>query len=147
MTGPGGTTGGWARTRRRLGVLVAVIAVAAPIPVGLVVAWQVHWLLVVPAYLLGIPAWLCLVSGTWALVRRVLPADEPRRPAVPVLTDGLPLLADEPTVRADETATPSDQPVAADEASTPGGTSIPRIASDLRLPSPRAEGSVRTPTP
>lgn len=106
MSSMGGSTR-WARTRRRLGILLAVLVVGLPIPAGLVLAWQVHWALVVPAYLLGIPAWLCLVSGAWALVRRVLPGEAPTRPALPEVT----------------------------------------ITSQVRLPAPRVEGSVRTPTP
>lgn len=119
MSRTGGTTR-WARTRRRLGILLAVLVVAVPIPVGLALAWQVHGALVVPAYLLGIPAWLCLVSGAWALVRRVLPGEEPVRPELPAL----PALPAEPA---------APQP--------------PAITTALRLPAPRVEGSVRTPTP
>lgn len=95
MVGMGRRTGGWA---------LAVLAVGLPIPVGLVLAWQVHWLLVVPAYLLGIPAWLCLVSGTWSLVHRVLGTSAVE-------------------------------------------TVVPPTSTELRLPAPRVEGSVRTPTP
>lgn len=102
---------GWARARRAVLVLLAVVAVAGPIPVGLVLAWQASWWLVVPAYLLGIPAWLCLVSAAWSLVRRVVPAAQPEPQA-----------------------------------------SLPGITTELRLPSPRTEGTaapavVRTPTP
>ena len=68
------TTRRWDRARRRLGILGAVLAVGLPIPLGLVLAWQVHPLLVLPAYLLGIPAWLSLVSGAWSLVLRLFPA-------------------------------------------------------------------------
>lgn len=67
-----------ARLRRTALVVAAVVVVAVPILVGLVLAWQVHWALVVPAYLLGIPAWLTAVSGAWALVRRVRPARQPQ---------------------------------------------------------------------
>lgn len=80
-----------ARLRRTALVVAAVVVVAVPILVGLVLAWQVHWALVVPAYLLGIPAWLTAVSGAWALVRRVRPARQPQ-PA-PVLRTELRLPA------------------------------------------------------
>ncbi len=60
-----------ARLRRAVLVLLAATAVLGPIPVGLVWAWSVHPLLVVPAYLLGIAAWLTLLSGVWALVQRL----------------------------------------------------------------------------
>jgi hypothetical protein len=60
-----------ARLRRAVLVLLAVVVVLGPIPVGLVWAWTVHPLLVVPAYLVGIAAWLTLLSGVWALVQRL----------------------------------------------------------------------------
>jgi hypothetical protein len=85
MSEAGTTTRGWARARRRLGILTAVLAVGLPIPLGLVLAWQAHPLLVVPAYLLGIPAWLSLVCGAWSLVRRLLPASEPVAEVVEVV--------------------------------------------------------------
>ena len=111
----GGSTR-WARARRRIAILLAVLAVGLPIPVGLVLAWQVHPLLVVPTYLLGIPAWLSLVSAVWSLVRRVLPAAAPEQ---------------EPT----------------EHATGATGGVAPAVTTELRLPAPRVEGSLRTPTP
>lgn len=68
-----------ARLRRAVLLLLAALAVLGPIPVGLVWAWSVHPLLVVPAYLLGIAAWLVLLSGVWSLVQRVRGALASRR--------------------------------------------------------------------
>lgn len=91
MNDSGTQTPRWARACRRLGILAAVLAVGVPIPVGLVLAWQVHPLLVLPGYLLGIPVWLSLVSATWSGVRRLFPAPEPApEPATePVVTTEL----------------------------------------------------------
>jgi hypothetical protein len=55
----------------RLGLLAGgAVLVLVPILAGLVLAWQLHPLLVVPAYLLGIPVWLSVLSGLWSLVSR-----------------------------------------------------------------------------
>ena len=75
-------------SRARLGRLAlvgaAAVLVVAPIMAGLVLAWQVHPLWVVPAYLVGIPAWLTLLSGAWSLVGRLRPTrDEPLGAAAP----------------------------------------------------------------
>ena len=88
----GTSTGEVRGSRARLGRLAllgaAATLVVAPILAGLVVAWQVHPVLVVPAYLVGIPVWLTLLSGIWALVSRLRPA-----PAA--------MLGDPPPVRAE----------------------------------------------
>ena len=110
-----------ARARRGVLVLLAVAVVLGPIPVGLVWAWTVHPLLVVPAYLLGIAAWLTLLSGLWALVQRLRDAVRPR-------------------AGADAGAgTPAQEQAA------------PAIRSQVRMPSPRAEATapqrVSSPTP
>ena len=99
-----------ARARRLLLVLLGVTVVLGPIPVGLVWAWTVHPLLVVPAYLLGIAAWLTLLSGAWALVRRVFPQRDVRSDA------GKQGPASDPTP----------------------ATVMPEVHSTVRMPSPRA---------
>ena len=76
-----GTTTDEVPSRARLGRIAlggaAAMVVVAPILAGLVLAWQVHPLLVVPTYLVGIPAWLTLLSGAWSLVGRLpLPRTE-----------------------------------------------------------------------
>ena len=76
--------------RARLGRLAllgaAATLVVAPIMVGLVVAWQVHPLVVVPAYLVGIPVWLTLLSGAWSLASRMRPTrDQPLEPPTSTL--------------------------------------------------------------
>lgn len=121
MTSDEATTGGVARLLRRTGFLLAALVVVVPIPVGLALAWQLHPLVVLPAYLLGIPAWLSLVSGAWLLVRRLVPA---------------------------RTAAPPEPGRPAGEGQRPD---LPVIRTDLRLLAPRTRGSsasdVRTPTP
>jgi len=79
MTDTAQRRGRGARLRRAVLVLLAVVVVLGPIPVGLVWAWSVHPLLVVPVYLLGIAAWLVLLSGVWSLVQRVRSALPGRR--------------------------------------------------------------------
>ena len=83
-----GTTTDEVPSRTRLGrfalVGAAAMLVLAPILAGLVLAWQVHPLLVVPTYLVGIPVWLTLLSGAWSLVGRLRPTrDEPLGAAAP----------------------------------------------------------------
>ena len=83
-----GTTTDEVPSRARLGRIAlggaAAMVVVAPILAGLVLAWQVHPLLVVPTYLVGIPAWLTLLSGAWSLVGRLRPTrDEPLGAAAP----------------------------------------------------------------
>ncbi len=69
----------------RLALIGAAAAlVLAPIGAGLVLAWQAHPVLVVPAYLVGIPLWLTLLSGAWSLVSRL------RRTLEESLADPLP---------------------------------------------------------
>ncbi len=101
-------------SRARLGRLAlvgaAAVLVVAPIMAGLVLAWQVHPLWVVPAYLVGIPAWLTLLSGAWSLVGRLRPTrDEPLGAAAP----------------ADGTGSAGEQ--------------LPAVRTELRLPPPRTE--------
>ena len=84
----GTTTDASPSSRARLGRLALIGAAATlvvvPILAGLVLAWQVHPLLVVPTYLVGIPAWLTLLSGAWALVGRLRPTrEEPLGAAAP----------------------------------------------------------------
>ncbi|WP_300645038.1 hypothetical protein [Nocardioides sp.] len=116
MTDTAQRQGRGARLRRAVLVLLAAVVVLGPIPVGLVWAWRVHPLLVVPAYLIGIAAWLVLLSGAWSLVQRVRGALTGRRTP-----------AQEP---AEQPAEPQpDQPVA------------PAVRSQVRMPSPRAEAT------
>ena len=68
--------GSGARLGRLALIGAAAVLVVAPILAGLVLAWQVHPLLVVPTYLVGIPAWLTLLSGAWSLVGRLRPTRE-----------------------------------------------------------------------
>lgn len=100
-----------ARLRRAVLVLLAVVVVLGPIPVGLVWAWTVHPLLVVPAYLVGIAAWLTLLSGVWALVQRLRGALRAR------------------AGREQDAGTPAQEPAA------------PAIRSQVRMPSPRSEAT------
>lgn len=109
-----GTTTDEVPSRTRLGRLAlvgaAAMLVVAPIVAGLVLAWQVHPLLVVPTYLVGIPAWLTLLSGAWSLVGRLRPRrDEP-------------LCAAAPAGGADA-----------------AGEQLPAVRTELRLPPPRTE--------
>ena len=90
----------------RLGRLALIGAAAAlvlaPIGVGLVLAWQAHPVLVVPAYLVGIPLWLTLLSGAWSLVSRV------RRTPEESIADPLPQPRSElPVVRTELRLPPS----------------------------------------
>ena len=101
-----------ARLRRAVLVLLAVVVVLGPIPVGLVWAWTVHPLLVVPAYLLGIAAWLTLLSGAWALVQRLRDAARARMGR-----------------EAGAAGTPAQEPT------------VPAIRSQVRMPSPRSEAT------
>ena len=102
-----------ARLRRAVLVLLAAVVVLGPIPVGLVWAWAVHPLLVVPAYLIGISAWLTLLSGAWALLQRLRGALPARAEGEGEAGAGAP--AAEPAVRA--------------------------IRSQVRMPSPRTEAT------
>ena len=109
-------------------MLLGVLVVLGPIPVGLVWAWSVHPLLVVPAYLLGIAAWLTLLSGLWSLVRRVLPSRE------------------------DRVASPAEEAVADPATQQEGDDQEPTVAPvRLRMPSPRSGATVphrvSSPTP
>lgn len=109
-----------ARLRRAVLLLLAAVVVLGPIPVGLVWAWSVHPLLVVPAYLIGIAAWLVLLSGAWSVVQRVRGALAGRR--TPTQDQGV-QQTDE------QTGHQSGQPVA------------PALRSQVRMPSPRAEAT------
>ena len=109
-----GTTTDEVPSRARLGRIAlggaAAMVVVAPILAGLVLAWQVHPLLVVPTYLVGIPVWLTLLSGAWSLVGRLRPTrDEPLGAAAPARGAGT-----------------------ADE-------QLPAVRTELRLPPPRTE--------
>ena len=109
-----GTTTDEVPSRARLGRIAlggaAAMVVVAPILAGLVLAWQVHPLLVVPTYLVGIPVWLTLLSGAWSLVGRLRPSrDEPLGAAAPAGGAGT-----------------------ADE-------QLPAVRTELRLPPPRTE--------
>lgn len=106
-----------ARLRRAVVVLLAGLVVLGPIPVGLVWAWTVHPLLVVPAYLLGISAWLTLLSGAWALVQRV-------RGALPSHAEGT-----------GPGGTSVHEPVVREPAD------LPALRSQVRMPSPRTEAT------
>lgn len=112
MTDTAQRQGRAARLRRAVLLLLAAVVVLGPIPVGLVWAWSVHPLLVVPAYLLGIAAWLVLLSGAWSVVQRVRGALTGRRTP-----------AQEP---AEE---PAEEPAA------------PVVRSQVRMPSPRTEAT------
>lgn len=120
-TAPRPTAG--TRVRRLLLLVLAATVVLAPIPVGLVWAWTVHPLLVVPAYLLGIAAWLTLLSGLWALVGRVLPSRAAQRCAQEQAG------VEQPGV---------EQPGVEQEAP---GTVLPEVRSRVRMPSPRPEAT------
>lgn len=103
--------GSGARLGRLALIGAAAVLVVAPILAGLVLAWQVHPLLVVPTYLVGIPAWLTLLSGAWSLVGRLRPTrEEPLGAAAPA--------------RAGSTA-----------------GELPTVRTELRLPPPRTEVS------
>lgn len=116
MTDTAQRQGRRARLRRAVLLLLAAVVVLGPIPVGLVWAWSVHPLLVVPAYLLGIAAWLVLLSGAWSVVQRARGALSGRR--TPTQESA-----------AQQTDQPTDQPVA------------PVLRSQVRMPSPRAEAT------
>ena len=112
----GTTTDASPSSRARLGRLALIGAAATlvvvPILAGLVLAWQVHPLLVVPTYLVGIPAWLTLLSGAWALVGRLRPTrEEPLGAAAPA------------------------------GAGSAAGEQLPTVRTELRLPLPRTEVS------
>ncbi|GAB2630244.1 hypothetical protein GCM10027270_17900 [Nocardioides ginkgobilobae] len=124
MTDTAQRQGRGARLRRAVLILLAALVVLGPIPVGLVWAWSVHPLLVVPAYLLGIAAWLVLLSGAWSLVQRVRGALTGHRTPV-----------QEPAAESAEQAT--QQPTAPQVEHTPA----PVIHSQMRMPSPRAEAT------
>lgn len=120
MTDTAQRQGRGARLRRAVLILLAALVVLGPIPVGLVWAWSVHPLLVVPAYLLGIAAWLVLLSGLWSLVQRARAALPGRRtpeqesveqPAQP-----------QPELQAEQAVAPV-------------------VRSQVRMPSPRAEAT------
>ena len=104
--------GSGARLGRLALIGAAAVLVVAPILAGLVLAWQVHPLLVVPTYLVGIPAWLTLLSGAWSLVGRLRP------------TRGEPLGA-----------------AGAAGAGSAAGEQLPTVRTELRLPPPRTEVS------
>jgi hypothetical protein len=120
MTDTAQRQGRGARLRRAVLILLAALVVLGPIPVGLVWAWSVHPLLVVPAYLLGIAAWLVLLSGLWSLVQRARAALPGRR-------------------------TPEQEPVEQPAEPQPDRQAeqavVPVVRSQVRMPSPRAEAT------
>jgi len=59
------------RVARKVLLLGLVLAVLVPVPWALVLAWQLHPLLAVAAYFLGIPAYLSAVMGVGAVVSRL----------------------------------------------------------------------------
>ena len=69
------------RIGRILGLLAAALAATVPIAQLLVWSWQLHPVAVVPAYVLGIPLWLTVLSLAWSGVRRVKAAAAVRREA------------------------------------------------------------------
>lgn len=131
----GTTTDASPSSRARLGRLALIGAAATlvvvPILAGLVLAWQVHPLLVVPTYLVGIPAWLTLLSGAWSLVGRLRPTrGEPLGAAAPAGAGAL------PTVR-----TELRLPLPRTEVSSTERTEVRTLATGT---APRV---LRTPTP
>jgi hypothetical protein len=73
-----------ARSVARCAGLVAVtLVVVVPIAQLLVWSWALHPLVVVPAYVLGIPLWLTAVAQAWAVTRRVQELVGRRRSAQP----------------------------------------------------------------
>lgn len=120
MTDTAQRQGRGARLRRAVLILLAALVVLGPIPVGLVWAWSVHPLLVVPAYLLGIAAWLVLLSGAWSLVQRVRGALTDRRTPV---------------------QEPAEQTTHESTAPQVEHTPAPAVRSQVRMPSPRAEAT------
>ena len=74
-----------ARSRARslarcAGLAAAALLAVVPIAQLLVWSWELHPLLVLPAYVLGIPLWLTALSLAWSGVQRVR-ATTRRRPA------------------------------------------------------------------
>jgi hypothetical protein len=69
---------------RCAGVVAAALVVVVPIAQLLVWSWQLHPLVVVPTYVLGIPLWLTVVAQVWAGVRRVQELVGRRRSVQPV---------------------------------------------------------------
>lgn len=135
-----GTTTDEVPSRARLGRLAlvgaAALLVVAPIVAGLVLAWQVHPLWVVPAYLVGIPAWLTLLSGAWSLVGRLRPTrDEPLGAGAPAggadaAGEQLPAVRTELRLQPPRTEVPS---TARTEVRTLATGAAPRV---LRTPTP-----------
>ncbi|MBF4161726.1 hypothetical protein [Nocardioides acrostichi] len=60
------------RRARTTVTVLGLLVVVTPIPVGLVLAWQVHPVLAVPAYLLGIPVYLSVLIWAGGGLRRLL---------------------------------------------------------------------------